>query len=157
MGNPGRGEVVLFEAEGQVRDDRVVALEGDRVAMRHGVPVVNGQPAEQRRAGSVDVLGFDGPAVAERFEERLPGEVGSHFVLDQGTTEFDDMEERTVPPGHIFVLGDNRDRSADSRVPKSLHGVGMVQVSAIRGKPLYVHWSVDRARIGTAINTRGPR
>jgi signal peptidase I len=155
---PVRGDVVLFEAGGLLRLGRVVGLPDDRVAMRDGVPVVNGLKADQRRAGSLQVLGFDGPGVATRLEERLLGEVGSHFVLDEGyNPSMDEMEERKVPPGHMFVLGDNRDRSADSRVPASAMGVEMVPMSAVRGRPLYIHWSADRSRIGTAINGRPGR
>jgi signal peptidase I len=156
--NPARGDVVLFEAGGLLRNNRIVGLPGDRVAMRDGVPVVNGQAAQQRRAGTIQVLGMEGLSVATRLQERLPGEGGSHLILDHYyNPALDEMEEQAVPPGHIFVLSDNRDRSADSRVPPEGSGVGMVPLSAIQGRPLYIHWSLDRSRIGTAINGKPGR
>ena len=47
------------------------------------------------------------------------------------------------------MLGDNRDRAADSRVPPEMFGVGMVPMAAIIGRPIRVYWSNDRDRIGT--------
>ena len=148
---PSRGEIVVFEGDGFLRISRVVALAGDRIAMGRGVPILNGQPVDQRPAGTVNVLGYDGNRAVQRREERLPGHAVPYFVLDYGPTEFDEMEEKQVPAGHIFVLGDNRDRSADSRVPASLEGAEMVPLGAIKGSPLYIHWSGDWSRIGIAL------
>jgi len=50
------------------------------------------------------------------------------------------------------VLGDNRDSSADSRVPIWLGGVGMVPLSAIMGRPMYIHWSSNRSKIGKRLD-----
>lgn len=151
--SPARGDVVLFEAQGSLRNDRVIGLPGDRIAMKDGVPVVNGVAARQRRLGQIVVLGGDGSSVATLVEERLPGRTAPYFVLDTGDYPLvDEMIEELVPPGSIFVMGDNRDRSADSRVPVDMSGVGMVPMSTIRGRPLYIHWSADRLRIGTALN-----
>lgn len=143
-----RGEIILFAVGEHIYIKRVAALAGNRIAMRGGVPVINGTPAIQRLAGSHMVSGLEGRI----FIERLPGEQGGHPVLDMGQTAFDDMPETVVPPDHIFVLGDNRDMSADSRVPRTAGGVEMLPVEDVRGRPLFRTWDEDFRWLGSAID-----
>lgn len=147
-----RGEIVIFKGHYGVRISRVAAVPGDRIAMRGGVPIVNGNAAAQSTDGQTTFMGYDGSHSAAMFTERLPGETSMHRVLDTGPSEFDEMREVVVPANNIFVLGDNRDSSADSRVPPELGGVGMVPVSAIIGRPMYIHWSSDRSKIGMRLD-----
>lgn len=147
-----RGEIVIFNGPDSVRVSRIAAISGDRIAMRGGMPVFNGKAAIQSAQGQAACTGHDGLRSAAMLTERLPGEASTHRVLDTGPSEFDNTQEVVVPVGHFFVLGDNRDRSADSRVPAELSGVGMVPLTAIIGRPMYIHWSTDRARVGTRLD-----
>ncbi|PZU11529.1 signal peptidase I [Sphingomonas sp.] len=144
-----RGEVVLFRGPDGVRISRIAAIEGDRIAMRNGVPIVNGQPATRTPHGSKIFRGYGVEKPVLILIERLPGETYPHDIFDAGTFEFDNMEQTLVPEDHFFVLGDNRDFSADSRVPRSLGGVGMVPLNALVGRAMYIYWSDDHDKIGT--------
>ena len=147
-----RGEIVIFDGPNGVRVSRVAAIGGDKIALRASVPIVNGTAASQYTDGKTNVLSYDGLHTANVIVERLPGERSTHRVLDSGPSQVDDMEEIVVPANTFFVLGDNRDNSADSRVPSELGGVGMVPISAIVGRPMYIHWSTDRSKIGARLD-----
>ena len=147
-----RGEIVIFKGPYGVRVSRIAAIPEDRIAMRGGVPIINGNAAVQSPDGQTTFAGYDGSHTAAVFTERLPGETSTHLVLDMGPSEFDEMREVVVPADNLFVLGDNRDSSADSRVPPDLGGVGTVPVNSIIGRPMYIHWSSDRSRIGRRLD-----
>lgn len=148
-----RGEIIIYKgSDGTGRVKRVAAVAGDRISMHGGVPVLNGKPVLQSPQGTQGFIGYDGSHSVTVLTERLPGEMSTHRVFNIGPSEFDDMQEVVVPAGHVFVLGDNRDGSADSRVPIDIGGVGMVPLAAIIGRPMYIHWSSDRSKIGTRLD-----
>jgi signal peptidase I len=149
--HPAMGDIVLFD-NSRTYIKRVAALPGDRIAMKAGVPIINGVSAIQHDKGLITFRGYDGSIPAHLISEKLPGEVESHLILDTGPSVIDDMPEQLVPPSHIFVLGDNRDRSADSRVSVNGGGSGMVALNNIVGRPLFIHWSTDRSRIGQVVH-----
>jgi signal peptidase I len=135
---PKRGDVVVFRYPGdrsQVWVKRVVGLPGDRIQMRQGVLFINGQAAALKADGIGRVEDDNAASEpARRFIETLPGGV-SHTIFkmaDQG--RLDDTPEVTVPNDHLFVMGDNRDNSADSRVPLNEGGVGLLPTDNLVGR-----------------------
>ena len=96
----------------------VAGLAGDTVEMRGGVLHINGKAAPKRRAGDFEI---EPGKKVPRFEETLPNGVTT-FVLDRDPAGFLDFSSPPkAPPGHVFVIGNNRDDSIDSRAEKD-HG-----------------------------------
>ena len=87
--------------------------------------------------------------------ERFPGEPQAHRILDSGESFQDTTMKERVEPGKLFVLGDNRDRAADSRFPAADGGVEQVERSDVIGRIDAVYWAKDHARIGRPIDTIG--
>ena len=105
----------------------------------------------QRLLGWEKVGHAQGANEGKRLAEQFPGELKPHEIYDRGSAEFDDFAEQTVMPGHVFVLGDNRDLSADSRVPLERFGVGQVRMEDIRGRPLFFTWGGGTHPMGAPI------
>jgi signal peptidase I len=152
-GHPPRiGDIVVVRVKDGVRIVRIVALGGSRVEMRGGIPIVNGAAAHQRDDGTVTLKEPEGPVIAQRLVERLPGEQGTHRILDveRGYGEGDDRPEIRVPSGHIYALGDNRDRAADSRYDDPVTmGLGTAPEANIVGKAVLIYAAAERSRSWT--------
>lgn len=132
-----RGDVVLFDAHGTMYIKRIAGLPGDRVELRDGVLLLNGRAVEQRFVRRESAASSSGDMPVRRLSEQFPGEASAHEIYDAGPTAVDEYSQVTVRPGNLFVLGDNRDRSADSRVGTELMGVEQVPISDVRGVALY--------------------
>ena len=133
---PQRGDVVVFRLPrdpSQTYVKRVVGLPGDRVQMRDGRLWLNGRMMPLRRAGVGPMETENGVVTAPRFVETLAGREHAIFKL-RWDGEFDNTQEFVVGADQIFVLGDNRDDSADSRVPPLAGGVGFVPVENLVGR-----------------------
>jgi signal peptidase I len=135
---PKRGDVVVFRWPGdrsQAWVKRVVGLPGDRVQMRHGMLYINGQAAALKPDGIGNSEDEDGGREpAHRYVETLPGGVSHTIFKMRDNGRLDDTPEVTVPKDHLFVMGDNRDNSADSRVPVDEGGVGLLPADNLVGR-----------------------
>ena len=169
--DPTRGDVVVFKAPPEANEDwikRVIGLPGDTVQMRDGQLILNGQAIPKQPIADfvlpispnfpVEGMGTGGgcnPDFVEagpngtqicripRFRETLPSGK-SYEVLDEGyRSDADDTDPFTVPAGHVFLMGDNRDDSADSRFPHERGGIRFVPMENLQGKAVVSFWSTD--------------
>ncbi|MCV6594040.1 MAG: signal peptidase I [Silicimonas sp.] len=150
---PERGDVVVFNHPVTHQDfiKRVVGLPGDTVQMKNGVLILNGKPAPQVANGLfLETYAPQGPigprpacmerslqigdtCTKERAIETLPNGV-EHSILNVIDREVDNTGVYTVPEGHFFFVGDNRDNSTDSRVRREFGGVGFVPYDHLIGR-----------------------
>jgi len=133
---PQRGDVVVFRLPrdpSQTYVKRVVGLPGDRVQMRDGRLWLNGKMMPLRRAGVGPMETENGVVTAPRFVETLAGRDHPIFKL-RWDGELDNTEQFVVGPDQIFVMGDNRDDSADSSLAPAAGGVGFVPVENLVGR-----------------------
>jgi signal peptidase I len=137
-GTPKRGDVVVFRWPGdrsQAWVKRVIGLPGDRIQMRQGQLFINDRPAALKPDGigeAEDDTG--GGETAYRYIETLPGGVKHAIFKMRDNGPLDNTPEVTVPPDRLFVMGDNRDNSADSRVPVREGGVGLLPMDNLVGR-----------------------
>ena len=137
-GTPKRGDVVVFRWPGDTAQawvKRVVGLPGDRIQMRQGQLFINDHPAELKPDGVGEAEDDNGGTErAYRYVETLPNGVSHAILKMRDNGRLDNTAEVTVPPGKLFVLGDNRDNSADSRVPVREGGVGLLPIDNLVGR-----------------------
>ncbi len=174
---PEYGDVVIVVPPDRAEDyiKRVVALPGDRIAMVNGQIVLNGElvpqdveppvqlPAENQNlcdnaygpaSPCLEVFEEyrvrleDGSEVLEppTFRETLPNGA-SYLIIDHREQGLDNFDEITVPDGHVFLMGDNRDHSADSRAPSAFDGGnglgGPVPIADVGGRAEFLTFSLD--------------
>ncbi|MBV9564525.1 MAG: signal peptidase I [Bradyrhizobium sp.] len=137
-GTPKRGDVVVFRWPGdnsQAWVKRVVGLPGDRIQMRQGQLFINDRAAALKPDGIGEAEDDNGSLEpAYRYTETLPDGVKHAIFKLRDNGRLDNTSEVTVPDGHLFVLGDNRDNSADSRVPVREGGVGLLPIDNLVGR-----------------------
>jgi signal peptidase I len=137
---PQRGDVVVFRLPKDDSTDyikRVIGLPGDRIQMIDGLLHINGVPVKRERVE--DFIDDDNGGVGRvrRWRETLPNGV-SYETLDlEDHGVLDDTPEYVVPPAHYFMMGDNRDNSADSR-----SAVGYVPFENLVGKAQIIFFSI---------------
>jgi signal peptidase I len=134
---PQRGDIVVFKTPRDNRTDlikRVIGLPGDTIQMKQGLLYLNGElvprvalPSVREDEGQGDIR------EVARYRETLPG--GKSYVTDDFGTDgpLDNTDIQVVPDHSYFVMGDNRDNSADSRVPPEAGGVGILPAENLVG------------------------
>lgn len=160
---PERGDMVIFKAPPGNDVDyikRVIGLPGDTVQMRDGALYLNGEEVPRRRIADFMLpVSPNTSCAAPRFRQPAPGGVEvcrypryvetlpggkSYEVLDMGIVPQDDTEPFLVPDGHMFLMGDNRDNSLDSRFSAAEGaGIGFVPQDNLVGKPHIMMFSTD--------------
>ncbi|MGQ8871740.1 signal peptidase I [Paenibacillus amylolyticus] len=122
---PKRGEVIVFHVPSEGRDfiKRVIAVEGDTVQVQGDTVTVNGQKVNETYIqGAIDAAEATG---------------GTYNVKDFPNEQFPDGK---VPPGHVFVMGDNRPNSTDSRM------IGYVSLKDIIGRADVIFWPIGEIK-----------
>ncbi|WP_190287211.1 MULTISPECIES: signal peptidase I [unclassified Novosphingobium] len=162
-GTPKRGDVVIFKAPPGNDVDyikRVIGLPGDTVQMVGGVLHLNGKPVPKQRiedfvihvSANTNCISPEFEAVEKdgspschypQYRETLP-EGKSYNVLDLGYRPQDDTPPVVIPENRLFLMGDNRDNSMDSRFPAvEGAGIGLVPMDNLIGRATIVMWSTD--------------
>lgn len=155
---PSRGDVVVFEYTGGLGANyikRVVGLPGDRIQLKDGVLHINDIPvtrirlpdSEMPEAGTYAASLYDPRDRPQFYEETFP-DGHRHRIQEIGDIGPDDnSQEFTVPPGHYFMMGDDRDVSTDSRHPVT----GFIPHENLRGRVLDIYWARAEMRTGTPV------
>lgn len=162
---PDRGDVVVFRAPGERESGdfikRAIGRPGDTVEVRGGMLVLNGRAIPREPEGFVEIpitanspcrvvpgatpqVSGDGLACRyPAYRETLPDGT-SYLVLDQvDNPRADDLGPTLVPDGHVFLMGDNRDDSLDSRYSPAEGGIGLVPVENLIGRGFFIFWSTN--------------
>jgi signal peptidase I len=165
---PKRGDIVIVTPPGTRTDyiKRVIGLPGDTVQMVNGGLIINGQPVK-RVAEAPDMVPVDAnspcgsPHDPALYDFRVQGADGKIYcrvpivretmpggrtyeTVELGRSTEDNFGPITVPAGHLWLMGDNRDDSADSRVPEWQGGLGgPVPWENIGGRAEFITFSLD--------------
>ncbi|MGD2132658.1 MAG: signal peptidase I [Maricaulaceae bacterium] len=142
---PKRGHVVVFRNPSRREHliKRVIGLPGDVIETRDGRLYVNNELVPRDFRERLSYRTHEGVVTTvDRYDETLPGGVTHAIYEESDQGSYDDRGPYLVPPGHIFVMGDNRDRSADSRAPS----LGPVPTEYLVGRAVTVLFTFHNCR-----------
>jgi signal peptidase I len=146
---PQRGDVAVFKLPSDNSTDyikRIIGLPGDTIQMRGGVLYLNGREVPRRRVDDFrNTARFPYLERIAQYEETLPGGRKYRTLDIRSGTSTDDTGVFTVPAGHVFAMGDNRDNSLDSRVNPNEGGVGFVPILNLVGRAEILFVSTEGA------------
>ncbi|NBR11017.1 MAG: signal peptidase I [Alphaproteobacteria bacterium] len=145
---PKRGDIAVFKLPRDPSIDyikRVIGLPGDRIQMIDGILQINGQPVPKQKLGTKELnAGAGYKDEATYYRETLPN--GVTYTIQElekfGNKLGRNTSAYVVPPGHFFMMGDNRDNSLDSR-DMSSQGVGYVPYENFVGRAEVIFFSVE--------------
>ena len=165
---PKRGDIVIVTPPGTRTDyiKRVIGLPGDLISMRDGTLIINGRPvkrqAEPPKMIPIDINSPCGsPTDPALYNHSVRGADGKMYcrvpvvretlpngrtyeTVELGPTPEDNFPPTTIPAGHLWLMGDNRDDSADSRVPEWNGGLGgPVPWENVGGRAEFITFSLD--------------
>ncbi|WP_207478995.1 signal peptidase I [Arenibaculum pallidiluteum] len=139
---PERGDIAVFKLPLDGKTDyikRIIGLPGDRIQVTGGILHINGQPVKRERVEDFVYTDKGRTIRTAQFVETLPNG-RTHRIIEESDFGFaDNTREFTVPPGHYFAMGDNRDNSTDSRFPD----VGFVPAENLVGRAEVIFLSLD--------------
>jgi signal peptidase I len=148
---PHRGDVVVFRNTRDTSQDwikRVIGLPGDHIQVRQGQLYINGTEVPREPLGDYETTDGGGThLLAQEYRETLPNGV-KHDILkfsdernpSTGDVDANNTDEYVVPDGHLFMMGDNRDNSEDSRFMSQL---GFVPLENVIGRAQFIFFSFD--------------
>lgn len=144
---PKRGDVLVFKMPSDNKTDyikRLIGMPGDKVQMKEGRLYINGSRIERVSEGEYVMRDFSGKALRfEKYTEYLPGGTSHTIIEASDHAPFDNTEEFSIPEGHFFMMGDNRDNSLDSRSVK----VGFVPEVNLIGRAKFLFFSNDGSAV----------